>query len=54
MGKSFPLTTSRFKNMTSDYVTPMDKTFETFGEPPWSLEQGVDQTLQWLKQVGWE
>ncbi len=54
LGKSFPLTVSRYKNMTSDYLTPMDKTFETFGEPPFSLTQGVDQTTQWLEQVGWE
>jgi nucleoside-diphosphate-sugar epimerase len=53
-GKSFPLTVSRYKNMTSDYLTPMEKTFDTFGEPPFSLEGGVDETVKWLKQVGWE
>lgn len=54
VGKAFPLTTSRFKNMTSDYLTPMDKTFDTFGDPPYSLEQGVDQTVEWLEEYGWE
>jgi nucleoside-diphosphate-sugar epimerase len=48
-GKTFPLTSSRFNNMISDYLTPMEKTFDTFGEPPFSLTQGVDQTVLWLK-----
>ncbi len=54
VGKEFPLTVSRYKNMTSDYLTPMDKTFETFGEPPYSLEEGIDHTIRWLKNSGWE
>lgn len=53
-GKSFPLTVSRYKSMTSDYLTPMGKTFDTFGEPPYSLKQGVNQTVAWLEEVGWE
>ena len=53
-GRTFPLTSSRFKNMISDYLTPMDKTFDTFGDPPDSLEQGVEKTIAWLKQAGWE
>jgi nucleoside-diphosphate-sugar epimerase len=53
-GKSFPLTSSRFKNMISDYLTPMEKTFETFGEPPASLGEGIEQTVEWLKSSGWE
>lgn len=53
-GKSFPLTTSRFRNMTSDYLTPMDRTFDTFGEPPYALKQSIEQTVQWLNLVGWK
>lgn len=53
-GKTFPLTTSRFKNMISDYRTPMENTFDTFGDPPYSLEQGVEETVKWLHHVGWE
>jgi GlcNAc-P-P-Und epimerase len=50
-GKTFPLTSSRFKNMISDYLTPMEKTFETFGDPSYSLVQGVEASVEWLKRV---
>jgi nucleoside-diphosphate-sugar epimerase len=53
-GKTFPLTSSRFNNMISDYHTSMDKTFEIFGNPPYSLHQGVKETVSWLERVGWE
>jgi nucleoside-diphosphate-sugar epimerase len=52
-GKNFPLTTSRYRNMVSDYLTPMDKTFDVFGAPPFSLKQGVEQTVKWLEKAGW-
>jgi len=35
--------------MTSDYPTPMDKTFKVIGKGPFSLEQGIDETVKWLK-----
>lgn len=43
----FPITSGRFRSMTSDYVTPMDRTIEAFGAAPFSLEQGVDRTIRW-------
>ncbi len=46
----FPLTSSRVRSMTQDYLTPMDKTFETFGEPPCSLQNGVAETVKWLER----
>jgi GlcNAc-P-P-Und epimerase len=49
-GKTFPLTSSRFRSMISDYLTPMEKTFETFGDPPYSLEQGVEASVEWLNR----
>ena len=45
----FPITTGRFRSMTSDYITPMDRTVEAFGEAPFSLEQGVDETIKWYE-----
>lgn len=53
-GKSFPLTSSRYRNMISDYLTPMDKTLDVLGEPPNSLNEGVRQSVDWLEQVGWK
>jgi nucleoside-diphosphate-sugar epimerase len=54
IGIKFPLTSSRVRSMTQDYLTPMDKTFDTFGDPPFPLQQGVDESVKWLEQVGWE
>ena len=45
----FPITAGRFRSMTSDYITPMDRTVEAFGEAPFSLEQGVDETIKWYE-----
>lgn len=52
-GKTFPLTSDRFHNMISDYRIPIDSTFDAFGDPPYSLQQGVKETIDWLDQVGW-
>ncbi|MBL8001351.1 MAG: NAD(P)-dependent oxidoreductase [Flavobacteriales bacterium] len=43
----FPITTGRFRSMTSDYITPMDATIAAFGEAPYSLEQGVKEMVRW-------
>lgn len=43
----FPITTGRYRSMTSDYITPMDRTIDALGEAPWSMEQGVDMTIRW-------
>ncbi len=52
-GKAFPLTSSRYRSMTQDYVTPIKETFDLFGTPPYTLRQGVDQTVKWLESYGW-
>jgi|694.fasta_scaffold08901_8 nucleoside-diphosphate-sugar epimerase len=43
----FPITTGRFRSMTSDYITPMDATIEAFGEAPYSVEAGVKEMVRW-------
>lgn len=48
-GVTFPLTSSRVTSMTQDYAVPMEKTFDVFGEPPYSLQEGVEKTVEWLK-----
>lgn len=45
----FPITTGRYRSMTSDYVTPMDRTISALGEAPFSLEQGVDAIVRWYE-----
>jgi hypothetical protein len=47
-GKSFYITSSRYRSMVTDYVTPMDKTYTVLGQPKISLQQGVDETVSWL------
>jgi GlcNAc-P-P-Und epimerase len=48
LGISFPLTSRRFRSMTQNYPTPMKKTLDTFGPPPFTLNQGVSETVKWL------
>ncbi len=43
----FPITSGRFRSMTSDYITPMDKTNAALGMPPWTVEQGVAAMVEW-------
>lgn len=47
VGIPFPITSGRFRSMTSDYITPMDRTVEALGEAPYSLEAGVKATVEW-------
>ncbi|MBP7513348.1 MAG: NAD(P)-dependent oxidoreductase [Flavobacteriales bacterium] len=45
----FPITTGRYRSMTSDYITPMDRTIAAVGEAPFSLEKAVDETITWYE-----
>jgi nucleoside-diphosphate-sugar epimerase len=49
-GLRFPITLSRYRSMTEDYYSPAQKTIETFGVPPYSLEEGIRETVEWLNQ----
>lgn len=44
----FPITLSRYQSMTTDNPAPMEKTLELLGKPPYSLEEGVAITVNWL------
>ena len=48
-GKPFYITSSRLRSMTEDYDAPMDKTFDVFGAPPHTLEQGINETVEWYR-----
>ena len=50
-GKQFLLTSSRYNSMTEDYLTPMDKTIKTLGEPIYSMDEGVELTIKWINSV---
>ena len=44
----FPITLSRYKSMTTDNPAPMEKTLKVLGKAPYSLEEGVQITVNWL------
>ena len=50
LGINFPITTSRYKSMTTDNPAPMENTFKLLGNVPYSLEEGVKETVDWLKK----
>ena len=47
----FYITSSRYRSMVTDYVTPMDKTYALLGQPKQSLEQGIQETVTWLRSL---
>lgn len=51
-GKPFYITSSRVRSMTSDYLVPgvIEETLRVLGPPRHTLEEGVAETLKWLKQ----
>jgi nucleoside-diphosphate-sugar epimerase len=48
LGISFPMNLSRYRSMTEDYFSPVDKTIQDFGNPPYSLDEGIAETVDWL------
>jgi len=48
-GKPFLINSSRFRSMTTDYATPMERTLELLGENPYTLEAGIEETVKWLR-----
>ncbi|MCA9268385.1 MAG: hypothetical protein KDA41_07930 [Planctomycetales bacterium] len=50
--KRAPLTTFRLKNMRADTSRiPLGPTEAVTGSLPFSLEQGVDQTIHWMRRA---
>jgi len=48
-GKPFLINSSRYRSMVTNYETPMEPTFELLGENPYSLEEGIQETVTWLR-----
>lgn len=49
IGMRFPITRSRYKSMTTSNDASMAQTFDAFGTPPYSLDAGIEETVNWLK-----
>lgn len=45
----FPITSSRYRSMTNSNTAPMEKTFKILGPPKYTLQQGIEETVAWLK-----
>ena len=52
LGGRFPLFSSRYRSMTEDYATPMQRTFDRLGMPELKLADGIEETVSWLKSQG--
>lgn len=47
VGLPFPITSGRFRSMTSDYITPMDRTISALGDAPYSVDEGAREMVAW-------
>ena len=48
-GKPFLINSSRYRSMITNYETPMEPTFDLLGENPYTLEEGIQETVKWLR-----
>jgi len=49
-GMNFPITSSRFQSMTTSNSAPMKDTQNILGGSPYTLEEGVSITIEWMKK----
>jgi len=52
VGIKFPMDGPRYFNLTTTNPVPMDRVIRQFGAPPYSLENGIAETIFWLKDKG--
>ena len=48
-GRPFYINSSRYRSMITNYLTPMQPTFDLLGPNPYSLMDGVKETVSWLR-----
>lgn len=49
-GRQFIMFSARYRNMTDDFIVPMEPTFQLLGKPEIPLEQAVRETLAWIEK----
>lgn len=47
--RPFFLTSNRLQSMTVDYISPLDATIDLLGNSPFSLEEGIQETVKWYR-----
>jgi GlcNAc-P-P-Und epimerase len=52
LGGQFPIFSSRYHSMTEEYLTPMQPTLDALGPPKFTLQEGVEATVAWLRTQG--
>ena len=50
--RNVPLTSFRLNNILTEYVFDMQPIMEISGPLPYSLKTGVEQTIEWLREMG--
>lgn len=48
IGLRFPMDSSRYFNLTTTNPVPLDPIIDLFGIPPYSMAEGISETIQWL------
>jgi len=48
-----PMDSQRYFNLTTTNPVPLEPVFEAFGIPPYSLEEGLHETIMWLNEHGY-
>ncbi len=52
IGIRFPMNSQRYFNLTTTNPLPLEPILAAFGPPPYSLEQGIRETVRWLDDYG--
>lgn len=47
----FPFYSDRFTSMTTEYLVPMEKTFEILGRGPYKFPEAIQKTVSWKKNI---
>lgn len=50
IGVKFPVTSERYRNLSTNNNVPIERTLDVFGIPPYTLEQGIEETVDWLRE----
>lgn len=50
-GISFPMNSDRFFNLTTTNPVPIDAAINQLGQQPYTLEQGITETVAWLDRL---
>jgi len=49
-GRQFVIYLFRYRNMTDDYIVPLETTLQLLGKPEISMQQGIKETVAWARK----